>query len=136
MFNKDSRPEKFKDAETIIGPTLKVKGNFQGNGDIVIEGILDGSIKTDADVFIGDKARVTATIDSQEAIINGFVQGSVKVKKYLAIGATAKIVGDVQCEEISVEKGAVINGQLLVNTGKDDLLNKRGAENKKLEKAE
>lgn len=136
MFNKDSRPEKFKEAETIIGSTLKVKGNFQGSGNIVIEGVLDGSIKTDADVFIGDKARVTATIDSQEAIINGLVQGSVKVKKYLAIGATAKIIGDVQCEEISVEKGAVINGQLLVNTGKEDSLNKKIVDSKKLERVE
>jgi len=125
MFSKDSRPEKFKDAETIIGPTLKVKGNFQGNGDIIIEGILDGSVKTDADIFIGEKAKITATLESQEAIINGLVQGSIKVKKYLAIGATAKINGDVQCEEISVEKGAVINGQLLVNTGKEDIANKK-----------
>jgi cytoskeletal protein CcmA (bactofilin family) len=135
MFSKDSKPEKFKDAETIIGPTLKVKGNFQGSGDIVVDGILDGSIKTDADIFVGEKAKITATIESQEAIINGHVQGSIKVKKYLAIGSTAKITGDVQCEEISVEKGAVINGQLLVNVGKEDIGIKK-PELKKPEKQE
>lgn len=136
MFNKDTRPEKFKDAETIIGSTLKVKGNFQGSGDIVVEGILEGSIKTASDVFVGDKAKVSATIESQEAIINGTVEGSVKVKKYLAIGATAKITGDVQCEEISVEKGAVINGQLLVNASKEEIGAKKGVDNKRAEKVE
>ena len=30
MFSKDNRQEKFKDAETIIGGSIKVKGNFQG----------------------------------------------------------------------------------------------------------
>ena len=46
MFNKENKLEKFKDAETIIGASIKVKGNFQGQGNIIIEGSLEGSLKT------------------------------------------------------------------------------------------
>ena len=35
MFNKENKLEKIKDAETIIGPSIKVKGNFHGKGNIV-----------------------------------------------------------------------------------------------------
>ncbi|MDD3301343.1 MAG: polymer-forming cytoskeletal protein [Patescibacteria group bacterium] len=116
MFNKDNRSEKFKDAETIIGGSIKVKGNFHGQGNIVIEGHLEGSLKTNASLFIGEKAKIVADIEAQDAIINGEVYGQIKVKKYLSLGATAKIFGDVEYSEISVERGATINGQLTVKS--------------------
>lgn len=115
MFNKESRLEKIKDAETIIGPSIKVKGNFNGKGNIIIDGTLEGSLKTDANVFIGEKARVNANIDANEALISGEISGNIKIKKYLAIGKTAYITGDVQCGEISIERGALINGQIIVS---------------------
>jgi len=114
MFSKDSKLEKFKDAETVIGSSIKVKGNFQGQGNIIIEGALEGSLKTDANLFIGDQAKVVANIESKDAIITGEVRGNIKAKNYLAIGSTAKIFGDIQYGEISIERGAVISGQLLV----------------------
>lgn len=113
MFNKDNKPEKFKDAETIIGASIKVKGNFYGEGNIVVEGQLEGNLKTDANLFIGDKAKVVANIEASDAIINGEVRGTLKIHQYLALGPTAKIIGDVNYSEISIEKGAIINGQII-----------------------
>lgn len=114
MFNKETKLEKFKDAETIIGASIKVKGNFQGQGDIIIEGSLEGSLKTEANLFIGTQAQVVANVEAKDAIINGEIRGNIKAKNYLAIGGTAKIFGDVQYGEISIDKGATINGQLLM----------------------
>jgi cytoskeletal protein CcmA (bactofilin family) len=114
MFNKENKLEKFKDAETIIGASIKVKGNFQGQGNIIVEGIIEGSLKTEANLFIGDTAKVLANIESKDAIINGEVRGNVKAKNYLALGETAKIFGDVQCGEMSVARGAIINGQMIM----------------------
>jgi len=115
MFNKEGKFEKFKDAETIIGSSIKVKGNFNGKGDIVVEGVLEGALKTEANVFIGEKAKVGASVEANEALINGEISGNIKIKKYLAIGKTAKIIGDVQCGEISIERGASITGQIIVS---------------------
>ena len=47
-------------AETIIGPTVKVKGNFHGQGNIIIEGIVEGSVKTTNHLFIAEKAKILA----------------------------------------------------------------------------
>jgi cytoskeletal protein CcmA (bactofilin family) len=125
MFNKDNRSEKFKDAETIIGGSIKVKGNFHGQGNIVIEGHLEGSLKTNASLFIGEKAKIVADIEAQDAIINGEVYGQIKVKKYLSLGATAKIFGDIEYSEISVQHGATINGQLTVKPEVETIRNKK-----------
>ena len=132
MFSKDSKLEKFKDAETVIGSSIKVKGNFQGQGNIIIEGAPDGSLKTDANLFTGEQAKVVASIEAKDAIVNGEVRGNIRAKGYLAIGGTAKIFGDIQYNSISIEKGAVINGQLTSLT--DD--HKKGERNKNEEQEE
>lgn len=113
MFNRENKLEKFKDAETIIGASIKVKGNFHGQGNIVIEGTLEGSLKTNANIFIGEKAKVVANIEAKDLVINGEIKGNVKAKNYVSLGSTAKINGDVTYGEISMEKGASINGQLI-----------------------
>ena len=113
MFSKENKLEKFKDAETVIGPSIKVKGNFQGKGNIVVEGTVEGSLKTEADLFIGTDAKVVANIESNDAAIHGEVSGNIKNRGYLAIGKSARISGDIQYVEISIEKGALINGNLI-----------------------
>jgi len=115
MFNKENKLEKFKDAETIIGPSIKVKGNFQGKGNIVIEGTIEGSVKTEASLYVGDDAKVIANVEALDATIRGQLQGNIKSSGYLSIGENAKIVGDIQYKDISIEKGAMINGQLSYN---------------------
>ncbi|PIT94552.1 hypothetical protein COT98_03105 [Candidatus Falkowbacteria bacterium CG10_big_fil_rev_8_21_14_0_10_39_9] len=111
MFKKDLKPESFKDVETIIGESIRVKGNFNGNGNIIIDGSLEGSLKTKGNVFIGPKAKVTGSIEAQEVIINGEISGNLLVKDYLTVGETAKINGDIECNRISVDTGAIINGK-------------------------
>jgi cytoskeletal protein CcmA (bactofilin family) len=114
MFSRDNKPERFKDAETIIGGSIKVKGNFQGQGNIIVEGALEGSLKTASDIFIGNQARVVANIESKGAVINGEVRGNIKAKGYLSIGSSAQIFGDIHYGEISIDKGAIVNGQLIM----------------------
>jgi len=113
MFNKqEEKDSNFKDAETIIGPSVIVKGNFNSSGNIVIEGVLKGGVKTAGNVYIGDKANITADIEAKSARIGGEVRGNMKIEGVLQIVASAKIFGDVECESLSVEMGAAINGKI------------------------
>jgi len=110
MFNKEEKI-KSKEVETIIGPSVKVKGEFNGQGDIVIEGMFEGILKTTNGVFIADGAKIRADIEAKDCTIGGEVIGNVKLKGYLDVGPSAKILGDVEAISLSVSKGAVINGK-------------------------
>jgi len=112
MFKKDDLKGGFKEVETVIGPSVKVKGNFNGQGNIVIEGILEGSLKTAGSIFVGEKAKISANVVAKEAKISGEVAGNVKIKGQLEIANTAKVFGDVECATISIEKGANLNGKI------------------------
>jgi len=111
MFNKDAENANIKTAETIIGPSIKVKGNFHGQGNIIIEGEVEGGVKTENNLLIGDKAKIKANIEAKEAKIGGDITGNIKVDGYLEITASAKINGEIEAALLSVEKGATINGK-------------------------
>ncbi len=130
MFgNKDKSFENIKDAETIIGPSIKVKGNFHGKGNIIVEGSLEGSIKTDSSLLIGEKAKVKANIKAKESLINGLVEGNINIEKSLSLGKTAIINGDIVCAEISIEKGAKINGAFTMQTSDQEKETKKEVKN-------
>lgn len=112
MFKKENNPESFKkDAETIIGESIKVKGNFVGQGNIIVDGILEGSLKTKGSVFVGEKAKIIASIEAQEIVINGEISGNLLIKGCLTAGPNARIFGDIECSQISIDQGAMINGK-------------------------
>jgi len=120
MFNKEQKDMNAKDAETIIGQSIKVKGNFHGQGNIIVEGQVEGSIKTGGHLYVGHKAKITADVEAKEAKIGGEISGNVSVSGYLELTATARINGDIEAGELSVEKGAQINGNCQMgSTGKN-----------------
>ncbi len=109
MFKKEEEVS-IKNAETIIGPSIKVKGNFIGQGDIIVEGVLEGAIKTSNSLLIGSKAKISANIEAKQAKISGEVHGNLVIAEYLELTSTARIFGDIQAGSISVERGAIFNG--------------------------
>lgn len=120
MFTKnDPKTENFtKNAETVIGPSIKVNGQFHGEGDIVVEGSVEGSLKTNNFLFIGDSAKVVASIEAKEARIGGQITGNIVIKDFLEIASSANIKGDVECSQILILKGAVINGKIVMDKNK------------------
>lgn len=109
MFN-NNKETSFKEAETIIGPSIKVKGNFHGEGNIIIEGIVEGSVKTNQSLLVGNKAKISADVSAKSATIGGEITGDIKVKESLEILSSAKIFGNISAGQLSIEKGAILNG--------------------------
>ena len=116
MFKNQSNEEGFKKIETIIGPSVKVQGDFNSQGNIIVEGIVEGNLKTKGNLRIGAQAKITADVEAKEAKISGKINGNVKIKGYLELSATAKITGDIETESLSVERGAIINGKCAMAT--------------------
>ena len=100
-----------KEIETVIGPSVKVEGNFRGQGNVIVEGVVHGSLKTDKDLTVGVGAKISANVTAANAKISGEVRGAVKIKGKLELMETAKIFGDIETETLSVTPGAILNGK-------------------------
>lgn len=106
-----------KTIETIIGPSVKVEGNFKGEGDLVIEGVLVGSLQTKNNLKVGQNAIVDANIKANNAFISGKVKGNIQVKGKLEVSGTAVILGDIKAQILSIESGALLKGNLDMPVG-------------------
>lgn len=118
MFSKNHAAEPSgKTIETIIGPSVKVEGDFKGEGDLVIEGTLVGTLQTKNNLKIGQNALVEASIRANNAFISGKVKGNISVKGKIEITGTAIILGNIKAQIISIESGALIKGDLDMPVG-------------------
>jgi len=118
MFKKDQPvAHNSKTIETIIGPSVRVEGDFKGEGDLVVEGILVGSLQTKNNLKIGQNAMVEANIRANNAFISGKIKGNITTKGKVEITGTAVILGDIKAQVISIESGALIQGTLNMPVG-------------------
>lgn len=109
MFNKNGAGQ--DGIETVIGPSVKIEGNFVCQGGIAIEGEVKGSVKTASFLEIGDKAVLAADVAAKHAKIGGEVRGNIKIEEYLEVTASAKLYGDIEAAFVSIARGALIKGK-------------------------
>lgn len=114
MF-KNETSKNVKDTETIIGESVIVEGDFNGSGNVVIEGKLNGNLSTDGHILIGEKAKINANIKAGSAFISGQIKGNIKINNSLDIAKTAKVDGDIEASSIAMEAGCKVNGHIKMN---------------------
>ncbi len=95
----------FKALNTIAQDT-RIKGNIESNGDIRLDGQLEGDIDCKGRVVIGPEAKVKGTIRCKNGEIMGLIEGEIIVADLLSLKSTANISGDLTMGKLSVEPGA------------------------------
>ncbi len=98
-------------AETVVGPSVKIQGDLNSEGNIRIEGAVAGKVQTTQSVHVGDHAKIAADVQAGNAIIAGEVQGNIRVTESLILQATARVAGDITCGILRVEDGAQFTGK-------------------------
>jgi cytoskeletal protein CcmA (bactofilin family) len=94
---------------SIISRDLKIKGDLICNGDIQIDGEVEGDVQGRS-ITVGEGADVRGTISSDSIRICGSVNGQLKGQS-VVLAKTAKLVGDVVHQSLAVEPGAFFEGQ-------------------------
>lgn len=122
-----------KTIETIIGPSVKVEGDFHGDGDVIVEGIVIGNLKTKNDLKVMEGAKIQAEIEARNVFVAGEVLGNITAKDNIDLTTSAKVKGDLTANLISVEKGAIVNGKLTMQANQANLPPKKGGKEEKEE---
>ena len=107
-------------ADTIVGPSVKIQGDLNSEGNIKIEGQVMGKIKTSQSVYIGQSAKITADVMANNAIVGGEIQGNLKISGSLFLQSTSKLTGDIVCSVLRVEDGAQFTGKCAMNGKKEN----------------
>ena len=103
---------------SVISKALKITGELESTEDIQIDGQIEGNVRG-VGVKIGQNAKVKGTVYGEEVELAGTIEGKIEAKK-VYISGTARVIGDVWHQDIRVESGAYINGNLKPELGKSD----------------
>ena len=107
---EDIKIETDKPAETVVGPSVTIEGDFVSKDDMKVEGRVKGSVKTGKNVFVGEGAEIEAEVKAENAIISGRVSGNINIKGKLELTPTARVFGDIKCRVLSIAPGAIFSG--------------------------
>lgn len=124
---------KYNEPETntainLIGAGTEITGDVNSNGDIRIDGVLNGNLKTAGKVVVGETGKVKGEIDCKNSEVLGEVNGKIKVGELLSLKATAKIFGDIITKKLAIEPGSRFTGNC--NMSDEALKNVRTEESK------
>ena len=107
-IKKELRP---MDYEVIISQNTAINGNISINGCTRIDGVIDGTLAVDSDLFIGESGNIRATVYAKNATISGQVTGNISCKERLELTSNAKVFGDIKCTTLIIAEGAVFRGK-------------------------
>jgi cytoskeletal protein CcmA (bactofilin family) len=97
-------------SETVIGSESMFIGSFSGNGNMIINGIVEGHITVDGELNVSPLGRVRAQIHAAKCIIAGAITGKVTARHQVTIEPTAKAWCDIKTAELTVAPGATFKG--------------------------
>lgn len=109
-----TKPHVPSQATTVIARGVKVEGDFNSDGDVLIEGEVKGSLKTTSDLSVGGESVIAADIKAGTATVSGRVDGNMVVDGQLVVKSSANIHGDIVAETMTVEKGAQLEGKVSI----------------------
>ena len=101
-----------------IGKSITIKGDLNGNEDLVIEGNVEGKVELpDNQLTVGANGSVKAEISAKAVVVVGRVTGNVRGTERIEIQATGVVEGDVSAPRLVVAEGAVLNGSIQMTAG-------------------
>ena len=97
---------------SVLGPTLKFKGELSADEDLLIKGRIEGTIKHSSSLTIGEGGHVKANVAAEYIAVEGRVEGDLNGSKCVKIRKTAKIDGNIVSPSVSLVDGAKFNGKI------------------------
>lgn len=99
-----------KDEVTIIGAGVVLEGKLSSNGNIRIDGAINGDINANGSVTVGETGEITGEIKAEVISIGGKVTGSINSKEKAVLESKAVLKGDIITKILVVEAGAIFDG--------------------------
>jgi cytoskeletal protein CcmA (bactofilin family) len=104
--------ETAESVESILGRGARVRGRVGGDGDLRIEGQVEGDVRISGQLSIEEGGAVTGDVEASAVVIGGALTGDVAARGAVTVRAGARVEGNLGGAEIVLEEGASYEGRI------------------------
>ncbi len=111
-----------------IGPSIHIKGELNGDEDLVIDGRVEGKIELrEHNLTIGANGKIKADLHAKTIIIAGEVGGSAFASERVELTPTGRLNGNIVSPRITIADGAHFKGSVDMERGAADAAHQTGS---------
>ncbi|WP_321276666.1 polymer-forming cytoskeletal protein [Thiomicrorhabdus indica] len=111
IFRASGQLQSPSGGKTIITRGTKISGELEHlEGDLHLDGALEGVVKVESDVSVGRTGQLTGLVKCQNLFVSGHVDAKVACQT-LEILPGGQFNGEVICHDFIVDEGGEFNGQ-------------------------
>ena len=107
-----SRTSETSESTSVLGRGARVRGRVSGDGDLRVEGQIEGGVTLSGELAIDETGSVTGDIDAASVTIAGVLLGNVVAHGAVMIRAGARVEGNMGGAEVSLDEGASFVGRI------------------------
>lgn len=120
MFRRNSQrnnfqpsPQPKKVGPTYIAPNSEFQGTMHVEGDLLVDGVVHGTVEVRGDVVISESGLVEGPeLRGRNLVVHGVLKARVMLEGTLTLSRTARLEGDVNANALSIEAGAFYMGYI------------------------
>jgi len=99
--------------ESRIGSAARVRGRVQGEGDLVVEGQIEGDLTLRGHLTVAEGGSVSCdAVEAESVTIAGSLQGEVVANGAVQLAASARVRGNLKGSAVTIAEGARFSGRL------------------------
>lgn len=99
-------------SHAVIASHLRVEGLIHANGDLTVEGRVDGRLAGDGHITIGAGSSCRASVRCPRLTIVGELIGNAVCTESIDVAPGARVVGDLRAPDIQVGANAEVDGRV------------------------
>ena len=116
MFNsKKGIDDKVSNKLTTLSSQSLIKGDCSIDGDMRIDGTVEGNIRCTGKIVIGPEGKIHGNLSCTHACLHGTIIGDAYVKEELTLKANCVMQGNIYTTKLEIESHAKFNGSCNTN---------------------
>ncbi|MGI9344274.1 MAG: bactofilin family protein [Gammaproteobacteria bacterium] len=111
--NSTARPATATGGVAVIGRSIRINGDLQGEEDLRIEGDVNGTVRLQNHTLtIGGEGKLRADVYAKSVIVEGAMEGDLFSSERVVVRKTASVRGNIMAPRVSLDDGAKFKGSI------------------------
>lgn len=95
-----------------IGKGTRIVGRVTGDGDLTVEGRIEGELGLRGRLVVAQGGLVAAPVSVESVVVEGTIEGDVEARDSVQLRPSGAVQGSIRAQRFALEEGARFTGRI------------------------